>query len=142
MTTTAVPATRVKRPRVTLYVLRLFVTVHLLLALVQPVMAGLFLTGEVDAMDNAHSPIGSTLWLIAMFQVIPALLYWRPGGGRLYPLWFTLGLLFAEFLQLVLGNAQAMAMHITLGVLIITALLMLTFWCYGDRSKQGRRARA
>jgi hypothetical protein len=119
-----------KRPRVTLYVLRVFVTVHLLLALVQPVMAGIFLTGDTDAMNNAHSPIGSTLWLIAMFQVVPALLYRWPGGGSLYPLWFTLGLFFAEFAQLVLGNAQVMVAHITLGVLIITALVMLTAWCY------------
>lgn len=129
-----------KRPRVTLYLLRFFVTLHLLLALVQPVMAGLFLTGEVDAMNNAHSPIGSTLWLIAMLQIIPALLYWRPGGGSLYPLLFTLGLFLAEFVQLVIGNAQVMAVHITLGVLIITALVMLTMWSYSDRARRGRRA--
>ena len=44
----------ISRPRVSLWSLRVVLTVHLLAVLAQPVLAGLFLTGDVDAIELAR----------------------------------------------------------------------------------------
>jgi hypothetical protein len=127
-----------KRPRITLYLLRAICLLHLLLAVMQPLMAGFFLAGEADAMTNLHSPIGSSLWMVSLLQLPIAILYWRPGGGRLLPAVVTLVLFFAEFVQLILGTAHQVAMHVPLGTLIVTTVVWLTIWTFRSQAAQPR----
>jgi hypothetical protein len=127
-----------KRPVVTLYLLRAVCTLHLLLAVMQPLMAGLYLAGEADAMNKLHSPIGASLWMLSLLQFPVAVLYWRPGGGRLFPAVVTLVLFFAEFAQLILGSTHQVAMHVPLGTLIVTTVLGLTLWTYSKAARQPR----
>ena len=47
-------------PRITLGLLRLVVTAHLVAVLAQPVFAGRYLTGDVDAI-TVHGAVGSAL---------------------------------------------------------------------------------
>ena len=54
----------VRRPRVSLWPLRVVLTAHLLAVLAQPVLAGRFLTGDVDAI-GWHADVGSSLAAIA-----------------------------------------------------------------------------
>ena len=110
-------------------VLRVVLVVHALLAVVQPVMAGIYLSGEADAMTNLHSPIGSTLWMYTLLQILVAGLYWR-GGGRALPFWASVGIFFAEFVQLVLGSTHQVAIHVPLGTLIVTAVVWLAVWSF------------
>ena len=112
-----------------LWILRAVLTLHALLAVLQPVMAGIFLSGEADAMTNLHSPIGSTLWMYAFLQILVAGLYWRR-GGRALPFWASVGIFFAEFVQLVLGSTRQVAIHVPLGTLIVTAVVWLAIWSY------------
>lgn len=128
-----------RRPRVTLWVLRIFMLLHAAMAVLQPIMAGIFLSGEADAMNDWHSPIGSTLWMIALLQIPVAALYAWPGGGRLLPLWMTLGLFFAEFVQLILGSTHQIAIHIPLGTLIVTAVVWFAIWTWRPVARQPRR---
>jgi hypothetical protein len=127
----------VKGPGVTLVLLRSMLVLHAAAVVAQPVMAGMYLNGEVDAM-NVHSPIGSTLWMITMLQVVVAGLYWRPGGGRLWPALATVVLFFAEFTQMTLGHTRTLAVHVPLGVSIVTGVVLFTVWSFTPAARRPR----
>jgi len=61
------------------------VTLFLLTVLAQPVLAGLYLSGEFDALA-VHGAIAGVVILLAMVLVGAALLVWIIGRGRLWPL--------------------------------------------------------
>jgi hypothetical protein len=128
----------VLRARATLWALRIVLVLHACLVVAQPILAGYFLSGEVDAMD-IHGPIGSSLWLISLIQFVVAILYWRPGGGRLWPAGVTVLLFFAEFLQLIFGYAQNFAVHVPLGTAIVVGVVTLTIWSFRPSARRGRK---
>jgi cytochrome b len=115
--------------KVTLWFLRLVLLLHCVLVILQPVMAGYFLSGEADAM-NWHSPIGSTLWMVTFLQILVAFGYWWPGRGRFWPVVATVALFFAEFLQMTLGHSQTMSVHVPLGTSIVVAVVLFTIWSF------------
>ncbi len=125
------------QPRATLWVLRIVLLLHAGLVVAQPILAGYFLSGEVDAMA-IHGPIGSAVWLVAMIQFVAAVLYWRPGGGRLWPAIVTLVLFFAEFVQLIFGYLQNFAVHVPLGTAIVTTVVLMTVWSFRGGARRGR----
>ena len=130
-----------RRPRVTLGLLQAILVVHAIAVVTQPLMAGFYLSGDVDAMNNVHSPIGSSLWLISVIQIPIALLYWRVGGGQIYPAGATVVLFVAEFLQMFLGQARLMKMHLPLGVTIVTGVLVFTVWSFTAAAREPRPAK-
>jgi cytochrome b561 len=111
---------------------------HAALVTAQPILAGYFLSGEVDAMDW-HSPIGSSVFLIAMIQLLAAILYGFPGGGRWWPALATAGLVVAEIAQLAFGHAQNFAVHVPLGTAIVITVLWMTVWSFRSSARQGRQ---
>ncbi|ADB34962.1 hypothetical protein Kfla_5958 [Kribbella flavida DSM 17836] len=140
MTAIEQPALRpaeAKRPRATLWLLRLVLLWHAALVIAQPILAGYFLSGESDAIA-LHSPIGSTLWMVAALQFVAAVLYWRPGGGRLWPALVTLALFFADFVQLVFGHQQNFTVHVPLGTAIVTTVVLMTVWSFRAGARRGR----
>jgi hypothetical protein len=120
---------KLRRPRVSLWLLRSVLVLHTGLVVAQPILAGYFLSGESDAMA-IHGPIGSTLWMISMLQFVAAVLYWRPGGGRWWPAAATLALFFAEFVQLIVGHLQNFAVHVPLGTAIVITVVAMTIWSF------------
>lgn len=127
-----------KRTRVTLTVLQAVLVLHSALVVMQPIMAGYYLSGENDAMDW-HSPIGSTLWMMSFFQFFAAVLYWRPGGGRFWPVPATIVLFVAEMAQMAFGHSQTMSVHIPLGTAIVISVLLFTAWSFRPSARRGRR---
>ncbi len=123
------PAPTMRRPRVTLWLLRIVLLLHAGLVIAQPVLAGYFLSGEADAID-IHGPIGSTLWMLSMLQFVAAVLYWRPGHGRLWPALVTALLFFAEMTQMIFGYLQNFAVHVPLGTAIVVTVVALTIWSF------------
>jgi hypothetical protein len=119
----------------TLWMLRLTLLLHAVLVAAQPILAGYFLAGDVDAMAW-HGPIGSSLFLIAMIQLVAAVLYWRPGRGRLWPAFVTLGLIVAELTQLIFGYQQNFAVHVPLGTAIVITVLWMTVWSFRSSARQ------
>jgi uncharacterized membrane protein YoaK (UPF0700 family) len=97
------------------------VVVWLLAAAVfaQAVLAGLFLDGG-DAWRAWHAVNGVlVLPLLALIQVVLAVLVWRRGRG---PGWLTVasvGLLVALLVQNVMGMTSQVAVHVPLGVAIV-----------------------
>jgi hypothetical protein len=127
----------VLRPRASLWVLRAVLVLHACLVVAQPILAGYYLSGNADAM-NTHSPIGSSLWMLSMLQFVAAMLYWRPGGGRLWPAGVTILVFFAEFLQMIFGYAQNFAVHVPLGTAIVVGVVALTIWSFRPSARRGR----
>jgi hypothetical protein len=119
----------VRRPRTTLGLLRALLTVHLLAMLGQPILAGLFLTGHVDAIA-VHGIVGSVLVVFTMLVGVAALAYVMVVGGRWWVLAAVVLLFLAEGLQVGTGYARVLQVHIPLGVLIVTLSVLLAGWVW------------
>lgn len=96
--------------------LRLTMALQTLAVFLAPVTAGLLLTtpnGHV-----LHSASAYTVWIVAVVQVVAAVLAWRPGGGSPRAILYAgvfLGLVTA---QVFLGIAHVTTVHVPLGVLL------------------------
>jgi hypothetical protein len=139
MTTTVEPVqTKVRRPRASLWALRITLLLHAALVGAQPILAGYFLSGNVDVM-NIHGPIGSTVWMVAMIQFVVAAIYWLGGGGRVWPTILTAVLFVAEFVQLTFGYLQNFAVHVPLGTAIVVTVVWMAVWSFRPTARLSRR---
>jgi hypothetical protein len=139
MTVEPQPAAKVRRPRVSLQVLRIILVLHAILIVAQPIAAGYFLSGNVDAMDNVHATIGSSVWMVAFLQSIAAACYTLAGRGRIWPALLSPVLLVAEFVQLTYGYLQNFAVHIPLGTAIVGTVVSMTIWSFRPAARKNRR---
>jgi hypothetical protein len=133
------PATKVRRPRASLQVLRITLVLHAAFVIAQPIAAGYFLAGNVDAMTNVHSPIGGTVWMFAMLQTVAALCYTLVGRGRVWPALMSALLVVAEFVQLTYGYLQTFAVHVPLGTAIVGAVCWMTVWSFRPTARLSRQ---
>lgn len=109
--------------------LRLTVLATAVLVLLQPVLAGLFVTGDVG-MLRAHSTAAGFITMLGFFQFIAALLVWRPGRGPAWPVWASLGFFVAAEAQSGFGYARLVGAHIPFGVALFgfaVAMLIATW---------------
>lgn len=130
----------VQGPRKTLTVLRVLAVLHSAGAVVQPLLAGVYLGGDVDAMAvhelNAHIVTG-----LGFFQLIAAIVFvWR-GRGRFWPLWASLAICLAVQAQVGLGFEGVVAVHVPLGVSVISMQILLTVWLFRAAARTPRRPR-
>jgi hypothetical protein len=116
------------------------ITSFLLAVLAQPVLAGLFLTGDIDAI-GVHGLIGSLLALGAMVVIGAALAYVLGGRGRLWVLPVSVLLFLAVGFQIAAGYARQLELHIPLGVAIVTMSVLLTAWVWTPSAARPRDAR-
>jgi hypothetical protein len=123
--------------RIPLSLLRTVLTVHLVAVLAQPVLAGLFLTGDVDAIA-VHGTIGSTLAAVDLVVIAATLVYLLGGRGRLWILPVIVGLFLSVGLQIGFGYARTLQIHIPLGVAIVTASVLLAVWVWSPSARRTR----
>ncbi|MDN5851927.1 MAG: hypothetical protein L0K86_03610 [Actinomycetia bacterium] len=135
-TETPVPLVR-RRPRASLWVLRGLLTAHVVAVLCQPVLAGLFLTGNVDAIE-VHAFVADIVYGIAAAAAVAAGVYVFRGRGRVWILPTTVLLLFVEGLQIPLGYDRQLQWHIPLGVAIVTSAVVLVIWVWGPSAGRSR----
>jgi hypothetical protein len=129
-----------RRPRVSLWTLRFLLTGHLVAVLAQPVLAGRYLTGDVDAI-TVHGLLGSLLSLVAMALVAGALAYVLFGRGRLWVLPVTVLLFLAEGFQIGMGYSRELAVHVPLGVAIVVVAVLLAAWVWTPAAARPRGRR-
>jgi hypothetical protein len=134
------PAPPVRRPRISLWTLRLVITVHLLAVLAQPVLAGRYLTGDVDAIE-VHGLVGSLLMLVTMTVFAAALAYVLAGRGRLWVLPVIVLLFLAEGFQIGMGYARELQLHVPLGVAIVVTSVLLAAWVWTPTAARPRGSR-
>jgi hypothetical protein len=126
MDTLVRPAEVQRRPRLSLLVLRILVTAYLVAVLAQPVLAGLFLTGDAI---TVHGAVGSALAAAGMVLIAASLGYvFR--RGRLWVLPAMVVLFLATGLQIGMGYARTLEIHIPLGVAIVTSVVLLAIWVW------------
>ncbi|MFI9813895.1 hypothetical protein [Saccharothrix variisporea] len=122
-------------PRTTLRTLRIVAAVHGLCVVAQPALAGLYLSGTVDALFF-HGRTGDTISVLSLTQLITALVFvWR-GRGRRWALWAALGIFLAEMAQMTLGIEGVVSLHVPLGVTVVVSQVLFTVWVF--RADAGR----
>lgn len=128
--TVAVPAAPTRprvRTRITWAVLAVVLGIHAAAAVGQPILAGVYLNGELEAMSY-HGTIGSSIVAVTMLGMAPAtLLFWLVGKGPWWYMVATVVLFFAEGLQIGMGYSRQFALHIPLGVFIV-GMAVAMFW--------------
>lgn len=124
-------------PRITLHVLRVVAAVHCLVVCIQPVLAGLYLSGDFDAL-SLHAINGSVVTSLALLQLIAAVVFWLAGRGRGWPAACAAALFVAETLQIGFGYARELHLHIPLGVTIVVGSFMLTVWAWRATARRAR----
>ena len=120
------PETGMPRPG-TVRVMRVVLWLLAVAVFAQAVLAGLFLDGG-DAWRGWHAINGMlALPLLALIQVVLAVLVWRRGRGPRWPLLASVGLLVALLVQSMLGMTGKVAAHVSLGVAIsgLTSTLLV-----------------
>jgi hypothetical protein len=130
------PAETERRPRVTLWLLRITATLNLVLVLMQPVLAGLFLSGDVDAID-VHATVANTVAFVAMGHVGVGVAY-VAARGRWWVLIALIALLAAIVGQAFAGYARVLELHIPLGVAIVTGAVLLAIWVWTPAAARPR----
>jgi hypothetical protein len=130
----------IRRPRVSLWTLRLLLTGHLVAVLAQPVLAGRYLTGDVDAIE-VHGLVGSLLALVAMSLIAGAIAYVVGGRGQLWVLPATVLLFLAEGFQIGFGYSRELQVHVPLGVGIVVIAVLLAAWVWTPSAARPRGAR-
>jgi hypothetical protein len=111
------------------WLLRATVTVEAVLAVAQPIFIGAFLQGHYDAL--AWHKANATIVAAAAFAMaVAALLHWRPGRGPGWVAWACVLVVAAIVAQIVFGYSRTLAIHIPLGVLVVTASVLLLVWSW------------
>ncbi|MFJ4667475.1 hypothetical protein [Kitasatospora purpeofusca] len=108
--------------------LRATATASAVLGLAQTVLAGSFLNGHYEAL-RAHELAAMALGCLLLAQLAVAALVRRGGGaggarGPWWPLGATALLLAALGAQMGTGYERAVGVHVTLGVLLVSGLLL------------------
>ncbi|MEN3536398.1 hypothetical protein AAH991_14885 [Microbispora sp. ZYX-F-249] len=105
--------------------LRSAAVLHLFGVLTQAVLAGLFVTGDVD-MLAWHRTNGGFTHVMLYLQLVASILLWRPARGPAWPALAAAGLVAAETLQVMAGQERVLAVHFPLGMAVFGATTMLT----------------
>jgi hypothetical protein len=104
------------------------VTVEAVLAFVQPVLAGSLLAGHYDMLAAHRYGAFATIAVAAVMTVL-AVLVRRSGGPRwLAPL--CVAIVLVEGGQISLGYQRILAVHVPLGVVLATGLVLLLIWVW------------
>lgn len=131
-------STPVRRgPTLTLWLLRAVIGVHLAAVLAQSVLAGRYLTGDVDAI-TVHGILGNGLAVLGMFTVAATVLYVVGGRGKLWVAPVGVALFLADGIQIGAGYTRNLGLHVPLGVAIVVASVLLTVWAWSPSAGRAR----
>ena len=114
---TTLPAARVRTGFV--IPLRITSVVLILTFLVQPITAGLFVTGRVG-MLTLHDLGATVAFAVVFIQLIAAILYRWPGGGSPRLIVGSVVMIVLITAQMYFGYTRALYIHFPLGVLLLT----------------------
>ncbi|WP_224281857.1 hypothetical protein [Streptomyces sp. LS1784] len=104
--------------------LRALAAAHTTAVFGQPVFAGVYLSGDYDAL-TWHATGANAVTSLGYVQLIAALVLWIR-LRRAWPLTATLAVVAAETVQYFAGLDGALWLHLPLGVATITATVVLT----------------
>ncbi|MEV6494017.1 hypothetical protein AB0M20_36140 [Actinoplanes sp. NPDC051633] len=115
--------------------LRALAVLVLLQVFLQAVLAGGFITGKVTFL-GLHSANGVFLVLSSMALPVAAVLLVRPGRGPWWPIVFGVVLWLLIGVQVGIGFARLVGLHIPIGMAIMALSAGLTWWAFAYRTKR------
>lgn len=115
------------RYRLTRWALRIWLGGQAGLTVTQPILAGLYLSGNLDAIA-IHSAIGGSLSAVAFVGVLLAALHWLAGRGPVWPVLATTVLAVMAVFQASAGYSRTLGLHIPLGVTVVGITVVLFAW--------------
>jgi hypothetical protein len=121
--------------------LRSLISIHALVVCAQGVSAGRFLDGDYDMLE-VHSNTATGILSLAPLVVIAAIVDRAAGNGSAWPSLGAAGLFGGEFLQYELGHREIVALHVPLGIGLITLNVLLLIWVWRTPAVAGRIAEA
>jgi hypothetical protein len=124
---TAVEAT--PAPRWPRWVFRIASTVAAIMLFDQAIFAGQFLSGSYNSL-HVHRENATYAGISVLVAAVAAVLLRRPGRGPWWPALACLGIFGLIALQIVLGFARAIRLHVPLGVAIIMLATALAIWAW------------
>lgn len=134
------PVAAGRQPRISLWLLRLVLSMHAVAVLCQPVLAGQFLSGDVDSI-TVHGVIGSWLAVLAILTIGVTLVYVIAGRGSLWILPVVVLLFFAVGIQVGAGYERTLSVHVPLGVGLAVLAVLLAIWVWSPFAGRPRGAR-
>jgi hypothetical protein len=107
-------------------------TAYLVDVLLQAVLAGLFVTGDVGLLSwhEINAFVNSGLLGVVL---LAGILLWRPVRGPWWPAVAMLALLVVVQVQLQFGYERELVWHISVGVLMFGVASVLTAWAWQYR---------
>jgi cytochrome b561 len=127
------PATTGRVPAGLLYGLRIAVTAQAAAVLVAASFAGQAV--ESGAMSETHVMAGMVVHLVALVQIVLAVLVWRPGRGAGRPAQASVVLFVAGGLQHVPWWPAA---HLPTGVLLVGLVAAVLIWAWSPAAARRR----
>jgi hypothetical protein len=142
---TGPPLPQDRGPRATLQVLRVVAVLHSLAFLGQPVFAGGYLMGDVDALA-LHDANAFVITGLDVIQLICAVVFFWKGRGRAWPIWASLAVALAVEVQVGMGYERLLLVHLPLGVSLTVGQILTTVWLFRaaaatPRPRRARRSR-
>lgn len=95
----------------------------------QAVFAGQFLSGTFGAL-HTHRENATVAGIVVLAAALAAVPIRWPGRGPSWPILACLGLFGLIALQIMLGFARALTVHVPLGVAIILLAVLLVIWAW------------
>ena len=100
----------------------------------QAIYAGRFLAGDFGGLA-LHKDNATYTGIVLLVQFVAAIALRWPGRGPLWPALTCLGMFGVIALQIILGYARMLAIHVPLGVALITGTVLMLIWAW--RPKPG-----
>ncbi|GAB3740861.1 hypothetical protein [Microlunatus parietis] len=125
---------------VSLVLLRVFAVLHVIFAIMQPITIGQYLSGSYGMLAQ-HSIFGHLLSAASFLLGVTAIMY-AVAGGRVWiaavaaPLWLV------ENVQVGMGYARLLGVHVPLGVGLVTLAVVLAIGVFLPSAGRDRRPRA
>lgn len=125
--------------RRSLLALRVVAVLHALVMLAQPLLAGRYLDGAVDAIA-LHRENASVVAALDGAQLVCAVVFAWTGRGRRWPIWASLAVAVGVEVQVGFGYASVLVVHVPLGVSLIVAQVVTVVWLFRDATAIARPA--
>jgi hypothetical protein len=135
------PPSADRGPRATLQVLRAVAVAHSLAFLGQPVFAGEYLMGDVDALA-LHDTNAFVISGLDVIQLVCAVVFFFKGRGRAWPIWASLAIALAVEVQVGMGYERLLVVHLPLGVSLVVGQILTTVWLLRAEAATPRPRRA
>lgn len=104
--------------------LRVVAVLHALSFFLQPILAGLFLSGQDTAVDM-HATNAMIVMTLCLIMAVLAFPVWRRGLVVRQVFTTSVALFIVEFIQMMVGFGHIMWLHIPLGVLMMGGIAQL-----------------